>query len=99
MKYILILLIRIYWFLIPAHTRKACLFRESCSKYVYRITNEKGFFAGLEAIRERFKICRAGYSLTSVGGMVILELCNGTQLHEADIASNLILSVKPIESN
>ncbi|MBS1744078.1 MAG: membrane protein insertion efficiency factor YidD [Bacteroidetes bacterium] len=60
MGYFLLIFIRIYW-LIPVNKRKRCIFKESCSKYVYRITKKSGLKAGIEAILDRRAKCRPGY--------------------------------------
>ena len=56
------LLIRIYWMLPPKH-RRQCLFKETCSRYVYRVTTEKGFIDGLKALLSRYKTCRSSYAI------------------------------------
>lgn len=61
MKYILLLLIHIYW-LIPKKNRKCCLFKENCSKYVYRNTMESGFKKGVKCLFQRMKKCRPNYA-------------------------------------
>ncbi|HVW96607.1 MAG TPA: membrane protein insertion efficiency factor YidD [Mucilaginibacter sp.] len=54
-------IIRIYW-LLPSGWRRGCVFKESCSRYVYRITTEQGFGAGMRALQKRYRCCRPGYS-------------------------------------
>lgn len=61
MKYILLFIIRIYWSIIPASKRKMCIFKESCSNYVLRITKEEGFISGVKAFLFRNKHCCPGY--------------------------------------
>ncbi len=97
MKSLLRVLIQLYWFVVPESKRRSCLFRESCSKYVYRITSEKGFVEGIRAMKNRFQVCRAEYSLTSDNGSLTLHLCNGAQIQEEDIAINLVVSMKPMD--
>lgn len=41
--------------------RKHCIFKESCSHYVYRITKGFGLRKGVLALNERKQKCRAGY--------------------------------------
>ena len=60
MRLISLLLIRIYW-LFPKNNRRECIFRESCSQYVYRITKRYGFKKGLLALKKRRQKCRSGY--------------------------------------
>ena len=97
MKHLFRVLIQAYWILIPEKHRKTCLFRESCSRYVYRETTKNGFLAGIGAIRQRFLVCRTEYELTSKNGTIILHLCDGTQIFEDGIAFNLINSMKPMD--
>jgi uncharacterized protein len=62
MKSILLLAIRLYWLTVPASRRRPCLFRESCSRHVYRTVSDFGFRSGMSALRNRFRQCRPGYS-------------------------------------
>ena len=86
MKFLILLIIKIYWKLIPASKRKACLFAESCSRHVYRITNQDGFWAGLKAFKSRYKKCRSGYKVgyNSQDGTTELHLVDGTILKEGE---------------
>jgi putative component of membrane protein insertase Oxa1/YidC/SpoIIIJ protein YidD len=63
MKYILLIGIRIYWKVMPISKRRACLFKVSCSHYVYRETKEEGLMKGLRALIYRFKSCKSGSML------------------------------------
>ncbi len=91
MRFILLFVIKIYWKIIPASNRKSCLFAESCSRYVYRITNEEGFWAGIRAFKSRYKKCRPGYKVgyNSQDGTTELLLVDGTLLKEEEISTNL----------
>lgn len=60
MKYLIQLVIKFYWILIPKSLRRKCLFPESCSNYVYRIAKEDGGFKAIKAFVGRWKTCRAG---------------------------------------
>ncbi|MGE9313293.1 membrane protein insertion efficiency factor YidD [Niabella sp. CJ426] len=60
MRYFLLFIIRLYW-LIPKKSRRRCLFKETCSQYVYRISRQKGLNAGIAALRDRRKKCRPGF--------------------------------------
>lgn len=60
MKYLLLFAIKIYW-LTPETKRKKCIFCESCSKYVYRITCEFGFLKGLKILKKRMQQCKPGF--------------------------------------
>jgi putative component of membrane protein insertase Oxa1/YidC/SpoIIIJ protein YidD len=84
-------MIKFYWKLIPESNRKSCLFSESCSRYVYRITNEEGFWAGIKAFKSRYKKCRPGYKVgyDSKNGATELHLVDGTILKGEEISDNL----------
>ena len=49
MKFILIAAIKLYRWGIRPFLSKTCLFKESCSVHVERITNESGLRAGINA--------------------------------------------------
>ncbi len=90
MKYLLLLVIRIYWAVIPASKRKKCIFRESCSNYVYRITKEEGFRAGMKALSFRRKHCRPGYAIYKYQGHYELKTVYGLVVGEEEIAERLL---------
>jgi putative component of membrane protein insertase Oxa1/YidC/SpoIIIJ protein YidD len=60
MRFFVLFFIRFYW-IIPKCYRNRCIFKEPCSKYVYRITKEDGFRAGIIAFKYRFQKCRQGF--------------------------------------
>lgn len=60
MKWFLLGAISFYQSL-PARLRPQCLFRETCSSYVRRVTRESGVLAGLRALKTRVSQCRPGY--------------------------------------
>lgn len=66
MKFVLLFFIKLYWSLIPENKRKCCLFRESCSKYVYRTTIEQGFEKGFKALLERYRLCKPGNHIIAI---------------------------------
>jgi len=53
--------VELYWRLTNPARRRPCLFRETCSRHVYRITREDGAFKGITAFAQRFRRCRLGY--------------------------------------
>jgi putative component of membrane protein insertase Oxa1/YidC/SpoIIIJ protein YidD len=91
MRFVLITIIKLYWKFIPESSRKSCLFAESCSRYVYRITKDKGFWAGLKALKSRYKKCRPGYQIicNSQDENIELHLVDGTILKDAEISIHL----------
>jgi uncharacterized protein len=63
MNYLILLAIQIYWKLIPKSKRKKCIFRTSCSNYVYQIAKNEGFINGLKAFNFRYKNCRGNFEI------------------------------------
>ncbi len=92
MKYVLLLLIKIYWALIPAHNRKKCIFKISCSNFVFQETKSKGFFQGMKALKYRYHNCREGFEIfeNPVDHTTQMILPNGDILTEPEIAERLL---------
>jgi uncharacterized protein len=59
MKYLILFAIRLYW-LLPTRFKPCCLFKESCSHYVYRQLASQGLRPGWRAFRQRYRQCRPG---------------------------------------
>lgn len=91
MRFLLLWVIRMYWKL-PLRCHDCCIFKESCSHYVYRITRQQGFLAGLQALKERVHECKPGYVLYQYDGKVYMKLSNGKLIDEELIAPQLITS-------
>jgi putative component of membrane protein insertase Oxa1/YidC/SpoIIIJ protein YidD len=89
MKYVLLIIIWIYWRIIPEKKRRRCLFKESCSCFVYRITATKGAKEGILALNERFHQCRSGYKLLQSKNNIELHLKDGTVIKGDEISQNL----------
>ncbi|WP_354304249.1 membrane protein insertion efficiency factor YidD [Pedobacter sp. UYP1] len=92
MKILLILLIKIYWAVIPKSKRRRCIFRISCSQHVYRTTQNKGLFKGLLALKYRFLNCRNGFHLleSPIDKRKMIMLPNHQILTEDEIAERFI---------
>jgi putative component of membrane protein insertase Oxa1/YidC/SpoIIIJ protein YidD len=83
MKWLLLLIIQIYW-LIPKKYRRSCIFKVSCSRYVFEITIREGFINGCRAFNKRFYQCRPGYTeYKAVEGNWIL-LADKTVVHKSE---------------
>ena len=99
MKYIIILIIKFYYRLFPEDERRMCIHAESCSKYVLRIANEKGFFSALKAYIGRVKSCNSNYTFEYLGSMEIkIKTQDGNILEEHEINPFLLKSLKSIYS-
>jgi putative component of membrane protein insertase Oxa1/YidC/SpoIIIJ protein YidD len=90
MRQFLLLIIKLYWKFIPEKKRRKCLFKESCSNYVFRHTKEHGFLKGLLALKSRIKKCRGGYELYTGENGFEMKLSDGTVLYEEEISLNIM---------
>ncbi len=63
MKQLLLAIIRMYWNLVPVYKRGPCLFKKTCSHYIYDQTADYGLIAGIKAFLFRYLNCRGGFSL------------------------------------
>ena|ERR1035437_9149170 len=93
MKWILIIVIRSYWKFLPKRIRRSCLFKETCSQYVYKQTVEYGFFGGMRALENRIRKCRKGYTIYNGKNGFEMKLADGSIIYEEEISPNLL---KPI---
>lgn len=78
--------IRLYW-IFPYKPRRCCIFKETCSAHVYRITKDYGVKKGLNALYRRFKQCRGGYSFVMIDDkeFVLLKDHSLVDLHEMNV--------------
>lgn len=58
MKLLILLIIRLYWVAKSKNSKPKCIFKKSCSHYVYEITQKEGFLKGLKAFMFRYRNCR-----------------------------------------
>ena len=72
MKYLLLFSIWLYWKAVPTNKRRKCLFKVSCSNYVYKKTRNEGFVSGLRALRFRIQNCNSNYIIIEVDGENLL---------------------------
>ena len=92
----MLLAIRAYWHVWPRHLNRGCIYRETCSQHVYRITRESGFTTGLRALLQRFRTCRPGYTVSTQDARLGLILHDGSFLPEHLVAEDVIA---PIQQN
>ena len=92
MRIILVLIIKLYWKLVPEHQRGACIFRKSCSNYIFEIASENGFIKGIEAFNYRFKNCRSGFSTfeNPITGKIQMLLATDDIIGEEEIAQHYV---------
>jgi len=72
MKIFLLLVIKIYWVLIPKSKRRRCLFKTTCSNYVYNKTKSKGLISGIKALRFRIENCNTNYHIININNEKVL---------------------------
>lgn len=92
MKYLLLILIKLYWRLIPGEKRKHCIYKQSCSCFVFEQTKVNGFISGMKALSYRMRTCNSHFHLfiNPVTKETELILSNGEILSKNEIAERLI---------
>jgi putative component of membrane protein insertase Oxa1/YidC/SpoIIIJ protein YidD len=90
MKNIFLFIIKIYQVFIPKRFRGECLFKESCSHYVYRLTKENGFSDGISALRYRVHHCKPNYFITENKGKILLITAQHKVIEEEFLSKNII---------
>lgn len=91
MKYLLLLVIRIYQTFIPKKFRGECLFKESCSNFVYRVTKEKGLKGGINAFMYRFRNCRSDYYISEENGKLSLITVENEVVEESLLDERILV--------
>ncbi len=92
MKLFILLVIRLYWVLIPQSNRRKCIFKTSCSNYVFEITQKEGFMKGLKAFQFRYKNCRGNFSIfhNPIDNKIQMILPSQIIIEKEEIAERLI---------
>jgi putative component of membrane protein insertase Oxa1/YidC/SpoIIIJ protein YidD len=90
MKYLVLFLIKIYQTIFPKRYRGKCLFKESCSNFVYRMTKEEGLKGGIQAFIYRYHNCRPDYQLFEDNGRVLLITVKKELIEESLIDERLL---------
>ena len=96
MKQLLLFAIQCYWHLIPEHKRRKCIFKQSCSHYVFETTAQKGFLKGYNALLFRYRNCRYGYAIfnSPIDGSMAMLLPSGLIINKEAIADRIINNVE-----
>jgi putative component of membrane protein insertase Oxa1/YidC/SpoIIIJ protein YidD len=92
MKYLILLIIQMYWKFIPASKRRKCIFKKSCSNYVFEITQKEGFINGLKTFRFRYKNCRGNFAVfkNPITNKIQMILPSQIIIDKEEIAERLI---------
>lgn len=93
MKRFLLMLIKIYWVIIPKSSRRRCLFQESCSNHIYRITKNEGFISGLKALKFRIKNCNSNYNIIKIDSKPVLISSSNKLFDESEINNSILNQV------
>ncbi|MDI9310437.1 MAG: membrane protein insertion efficiency factor YidD [Limnohabitans sp.] len=93
MKHLILLIIRLYWLTKPKNRRPKCIFRQSCSNFVYEETLQNGFLKGLKAFHYRFKNCRSGFEIfkNPTSNKIQMILPSKKVIEEEEIAERLVI--------
>ncbi len=79
-----------YWIIIPKSKRRQCLFKMSCSNYVYEKTKTEGLLSGLKALKFRINICNPNYNVIEVNGKKILITTTNISFKENQINKSIL---------
>lgn len=92
MRWLLMLPIVVYWYCVPQLVKsRSCLFKETCSRFVYRTARENGLVAGVRALRERYSQCRPGYSVQLIpSGRFVVVLRGHVSLDQDDVNESVL---------
>jgi len=94
MRALLLAVVRVYWAVWPRHLNRGCLYRETCSHYIYRVSREAGVLAGCRALLQRYQTCRAGYAVTTKDGELGLMLRDGSFVPERFVAEDTFAPIR-----
>ncbi len=92
MRWLILFPIYVYWYAWPPFfDKRSCIFKESCSHFVFRVTQVYGFIAGCKVMIWRYRNCRPGYKVVSnTGGRFEMHLVTGNVVPESEIADSVL---------
>jgi uncharacterized protein len=83
-----------YWNTVPEDKRKICIYRITCSKFVYNKFNNNGFVSGILAYFYRMKSCNHKYIISHKNNMVIIKDSQGNIIEENEINPLIVKEFK-----
>ena len=89
MRIILLLIIKAYWLLIPKYKRRRCLFKVSCSNYVYNKTKSEGLIQGIKALKFRVENCNRYYNIIEINNEKLLISSRSIVFKEKEINESI----------
>jgi putative component of membrane protein insertase Oxa1/YidC/SpoIIIJ protein YidD len=92
MKYLILYIIKLYWLIKPKNSKPKCIFKKSCSHYIYVKTEKHGLTEGIKAFVFRFKNCRNGFEIFNnpITGEVQMILPTQIIVKKNEISERLI---------
>lgn len=92
MKHVILFAIKMYWKVLPQSKRRKCIFKKSCSTYVFETTQKEGFVKGLKAFQFRYKNCRGNFTIfqNPINNKIQMILPSQIIIESEDIADRLI---------
>jgi len=94
MKHLLLIIIKIYWKLIPKSKRNQCIYNVSCSNHVFETTKNKGLISGIKAFKERFNSCKPGYFLFKDSNEWCLKTVNDILICQENINPQILKDIE-----
>lgn len=90
MRWLILKVIDSYWCMVSPTRRRDCLFQETCSQHVYRVTRQDGSLAGTAALIRRCRRCRNGYAVEcDAKGRAVLRLADGSLALVEDLSDSM----------
>jgi putative component of membrane protein insertase Oxa1/YidC/SpoIIIJ protein YidD len=77
--------IEYYWNTVSESNRRVCLYKTSCSRFVYAEIEKNGFIAGVKAYIFRVRNCNYQYVINSNNGKIQIQTKHGQLLLEEEI--------------
>ncbi len=98
MRYLILLVIKMYWLLIPQSNRRKCIFKKSCSNYVFETTQKEGFIKGLKAFQFRYHNCRGNFQVfkNPINDKIQILLPSQIIVEREEIAERVINSISAL---
>ncbi|MFV8347691.1 membrane protein insertion efficiency factor YidD [Flavobacterium sp. ZB4P13] len=93
MKYTILFAVQLYWFFKSKNRKAKCIFKKSCSNYVFEITQTEGFIKGLSAFRFRYQNCRGGFEIfkNPINNKTQMLLPSRIVIEKEEIAERLLI--------
>ena len=88
MKYLIVIIIKFYWLTIPNNKRRKCLFKKSCSHFVFDETMTNGFISGIKVFVYRVDVCNSSskYFINPITGKLNLLTRSGEVIDHQQIS-------------